>query len=109
MSLVKVRCVMVPHPSGTKRLTMMNVDELSGLLREGKAVQKGAALWEVLGDGETAPAKPSVQKVVTPPAKEEQTQQQSKPVQSKPQATTLNGGHKPHPHTAGKKHGSKAK
>lgn len=109
MSLVKVRCVMVPHPSGTKRLTMMPVDELSTLLREGKAVQKGAALWEVLGDGETAPAKSSVQNVVTPPAKKEQIQQQSKPVQSKPQATTTNGGHKPHPHTAGKKHGSKTK
>lgn len=100
MSLVKVRCVLVPHECGTKRLTMMDTKALEQLVREGKAVQKGCALWEVLGDAEAKPA--------PAPAAKPQTEA-SKPQANKPQQTQQSAAHKPHPHTQGKKHGSKAK
>jgi hypothetical protein len=90
---------MVPHTDGGKRLTMMNVDELNALLKDGKAVQKGQALWEVLEDGEVSSPKP--QQPASKPA-----QAQAPAVAKPPQG---NHSHKPHPHTAGKKQGSKTK
>lgn len=99
MSLVKVRCVRVPRPDGSKRLTLMDVVELKRLLKEDKAVQKGQALWEVLGDGEASPAK-------APATKPAQAQTSKPTTETKPLAQ---GNHKPHPHANKKQQGSKTK